>query len=90
MDEVLDPTGASSSVVEVVGRLQVGEKSARLRQHSQRLREQLARTAEHAAAIHEAMVEQGGPIGDALDHAERARRFAAVERAAARAYRDGG
>jgi hypothetical protein len=97
MGEMLDPTGASSSVVEVVGRPQVREKSARLRKHSQRLREQLARAAEqvaavqeHAAAIHEAMVEQGGPIGDALDHAERARRFAAVERAAARAYRDGG
>jgi hypothetical protein len=77
MDEALDPTKASSPAVEIMGRPQVREKSVRLRRRSQGLREQLARTAEqaaaiqeHAAAIHEAMAEQGGPIGDALEHAE--------------------
>jgi hypothetical protein len=92
---VLDPTGTAFSAAQVVGRLQVRETSARLRKHSQRLRELLARTAErvaavheHAAAIHEAMAEQGGPISDTLERARRVRRFAATERAAARAYRN--
>jgi methyl-accepting chemotaxis protein len=97
MEAVLDPTAAGPRKGEVAGGAQqVGVTAARLRKQSERLRARLARSAEavaavaeHSAAIHDAMAQRGGLIGDARERAERARRFAAVERAAARAYRAG-
>jgi hypothetical protein len=74
----------------------VWNQAVRVRRRSKDLREQLARTAERvaeveeqSAAIHDAMAAGGGLWADAGQRAERARRFAAAERAVARAYRLG-
>jgi hypothetical protein len=78
------------------GALQARERAVRIRGQSKRLRQRLARVAEQVAeveeqcaAIHDAMAAQAGPVVDAGERAARARRFAAVERATARAYRRG-
>jgi len=75
---------------------QAWEQAVRVRAHSNRLREQLACVAdqvaeveEECAAIHDAMAAHAGPVVHAAERAARARRFAAVERATARAYRLG-
>jgi hypothetical protein len=75
---------------------QAWDQAVRVRAHSRRLREQLASVADQVAeveqqcaAIHDAMAAHGGPVVGAAARAERARRFAAVERATARAYRLG-
>jgi hypothetical protein len=72
------------------------DQAVRIRAHSKRLRDQLARVAEQiaeveerCAAIHDAMAAHAGPVVGAGERAARARRFAAVERATARAYRLG-
>jgi hypothetical protein len=76
---------------------QLWDQAVRVRAQSQRLRvrlacvaEQVAAVEEQCAAIHDAMAEQAGPVVGAGERAARARRFAAVERAIARAYRQGG
>jgi hypothetical protein len=51
--------------------------------------EQVAAVEERCAAIHDAMATHAGPVVGAAARAQRARRFAAVERAMARAYRRG-
>jgi hypothetical protein len=51
--------------------------------------EQVAAVEEQCAAIHDAMEVHAGPVVGAAERAVRARRFAAVERATARAYRLG-
>jgi CspA family cold shock protein len=75
---------------------QARDQAVRVRGHSKRLREQLARVAEQVAeveeqcaATHDAMVAHAGPLINASERAARARRFAAVERATAWAYRRG-
>jgi pimeloyl-ACP methyl ester carboxylesterase len=75
---------------------QAWDQAVRVRADSKRLREQLACVAdrvaeveEQCAAIHDAMAAHAGPVVHAAERAARARRFAAVERAAARAYRLG-
>jgi hypothetical protein len=64
-------------------------QSNRLRQQLGRVAEQVAEVGEQCAAIHDAMAAQAGPAVNAGQRAARARRFAAVERATARAYRLG-
>jgi len=75
---------------------QVWDRAVRVRRQSEGLREQLACLAEgvaeveeQCAAIHDAIAAQAGPLVGAGERAERARRFAAVERAIAEAYRLG-
>jgi hypothetical protein len=75
---------------------QAWDQAVQARAHSKRLREQLADVAdqvaeveEECAAIHDAMAAHAGPVVHAAERAARARRFAAVERATARAYRLG-
>ena len=75
---------------------QVWDQAVRVRAQSGLLREQLACVAEQvgqvqeqSAAIHDAMAAHAGPVVQAAERAARARRFAAVERATARAYRLG-
>jgi hypothetical protein len=75
---------------------QAWNQAVRLRADSRRLREQLAQVAdqvakveEQCAAIHDAMAAHAGPVVHAAERAARARRFTAVERATARAYRLG-
>lgn len=75
---------------------QARDQAVRVRGHSKRLREQLARVAEQVAeveeqcaATHDAMAAHAGPLINASERAARARRFAAVERATAWAYRRG-
>jgi hypothetical protein len=75
---------------------QLWDQAVRVRAQSQRLRvqlacaaEQVAAVEERCAAIHDAMAAHGGPVVGAGERAARARRFAAVERATARAYRLG-
>jgi hypothetical protein len=70
---------------------QARDQAVRIRAQSNRLWQQLARVAEQVeeqcAAIHDATAAHVGPVVDAEERAARARRFAAVERATARAYR---
>ena len=75
---------------------QARDQAVRVRADSRRLREQLACMAdqvaeveEECAAIHDAMAAHAGPVVGAAARADRARRYAAVERATARAYRLG-
>ena len=72
------------------------DQVAQVRAHSRRLQEQLARVTdqvaeveEECATIHDAMAAHAGPVVGAAERAARARRFAAVERATASAYRQG-
>jgi hypothetical protein len=78
------------------GAQQAWDQAVRIRADSRRLREQLADVAEQVAeveeqcaAIHDVMAAHAGPVVGAAARAGRARRFAAVERATARAYRLG-
>jgi pimeloyl-ACP methyl ester carboxylesterase len=73
---------------------QAWDQAVRVRADSKRLREQLACIAdrvaeveEQCAAIHDTMAAHAGRVVHAAERAARARRFAAVERATARAYR---
>ena len=75
---------------------QARDQAVRIRADSRRLREQLAWVAdqvaaveEECAAIHDAMAAHAGPVVGSAARADRARRYAAVERATARAYRLG-
>jgi hypothetical protein len=69
--------------------VRVRRQSQALREQLGRLAEQVAEVEEQSAAIHEAMAAPAGPLVNAAERAERARRFAAAERAVARAYRRG-
>jgi hypothetical protein len=74
------------------------DPSNRPRQHARqhacdvqsRSEEEVAAVEEHAAAVHDAMAEQGCRVLDTRKYAESARRIAAAERAMAKAYRGGG
>ena len=72
---------------------QAWDQAVRVRADSKRLREQLACVADRVAeveeqctAIHDAMAAHAGRVVHAAERAALARRFAAVERATARAY----
>jgi hypothetical protein len=69
--------------------IRVRRQSQALREQLGRLAEQVAEVEEQSAAIHEAMAAPVGTLVNAGERAARARRFAAAERAVARAYRGG-
>jgi hypothetical protein len=80
------PTSAQQARDQAV---RIRAQSNRLRQRLARVAEQVAEVEEQCAAIHDAMAAHVGPVVDAGERAARARRFATVERATARAYRRG-